>query len=183
MKNCSKENEVLQPYEIKLIKYTLNCLIFEFSKLIILLIFFYLHNSTKDFITSLLILLPLRWNSGGLHFQTYLGCLCWTLVFFITSTLILPSIEITYKTTKILFYLCLFLHILIAPIPSAKRPSPTINLQRKCKIYSILFLFFVGIIIHSVNRKTYSIIIGTIVLHTFQLTLAYIIRKKEVNIK
>lgn len=179
MKYHPKEAANLQPYEIKLIKYALTCFVLEFSKLIILLIFFIVNDSVNDFFISLFVLIPLRWNSGGIHFHSYLGCLCGTFLFFIASTLLLPSLKITYITAKFLFYLCLFLHLLIAPIPSAKRPSITITLKRKYKIRSILFLIVLGIMIRFLQRRASSIILGTLTLHTFQLMTAYIIRQQR----
>ena len=85
MKSFIKSNLKLQNYEIKIIKYVCLCFISETSKFFLLLLFFYFQNHIKEYLVSLLILLPLRWYSGGLHLKHYLSCLCASLIFFVMT--------------------------------------------------------------------------------------------------
>lgn len=177
MKSFIKSNLKLQNYEIKIIKYVCLCFISETSKFFLLLLFFYFQNHIKEYLVSLLILLPLRWYSGGLHLKHYLSCLCASLIFFVMAICIFPKISMPAYLYDYLYFTSLLVHTLIAPVSSTQRIALLSNTRIKVKLYSISFLIFYGIIIYILDNSTISIIIlGTIVIHTFQLLFAYAIK-------
>ena len=73
-KYFENEYELSQIDSIKL-KYSLELVIGELSKLLILFFIFWVLDKATDFICSLLILMMIRVFTGGLHFKHYGICI------------------------------------------------------------------------------------------------------------
>lgn len=167
-------------HEIKLIRYTIISILSELSKFIILLIFFSSISKTYEFLMSIIVLLMLRCNAGGLHFKHYTSCLIATFILVLLSICVLPNI-VQLKTLSILLLLlgCILINYIIGPIPATNKPFPDYSLIIRSKINSFTFVFLYLILAFIIQNKP-LIIIGfwTIILQTLQLVFAHIIRLK-----
>ena len=77
-------------YDIAMVKYVLTSIFYEFSKLIIFGIFFGFLGYFKSFLVSLILLLFLRINIGGIHCKHYITCFLLTFVVLFSSIILLP---------------------------------------------------------------------------------------------
>ena len=73
-------------YDIAMVKYVLTSIFYEFSKLIIFGIFFGFLGYFKSFLVSLILLLFLRINIGGIHCKHYITCFLLTFVVLFSYT-------------------------------------------------------------------------------------------------
>ncbi len=176
MKYFTRNQLKLDTYEIKIIRYAILCIVSEFSKLLILFAIFCIGNHILEFLISLLVLLPLRWFSGGLHLKTYRGCLITTVIFFFITVYIFPRLLPKSFLLNLFVLISTSINFLIAPIPSSKRVGLFKHSLRKYKIYSLVYLIFYNIVIYFLHHKISFIIVGTIIAHTIQLLIAYSIK-------
>lgn len=171
-------------YEKELQEYYWKCFISEFSKIIIFLLIFIFLNLTKEYIAALLYLMLLRNNGGGLHCKHYVSCLLVSFTFLFGS--ILLAMYVT--PPQIFIYISILLSALIGyhlvPITSTNRPAATFEQVKKSKRTTtvIILLFFILLCICPHNTYIY---IGywTIILHIFQLIIAYSIKEVKKNVQ
>lgn len=181
---AKRKTKELSEYEKKLQEYYWKCFISEFSKIIIFLIVFMLLGFTKEYVAALFYLMVLRNNGGGLHCKNYISCLLVSFTFLCGSILLgtyaAPPQTLLYTVT--LF--CAATGYYLVPITSDNRPAATPEQVKKSKRNTVvaILLFFVLICICPLN--TY-ICIGywTIVLHIFQLVIAYLSKEVKGNAK
>lgn len=112
----------LSPLDSVKLRYSIEVIFNDISKLIILSIIFSILNCASDFIYSVIALLSIRIFTGGLHFKTYFGCFLFTGIFFSTSILLKNNIPIESNDLILLFIFSLLTIFLFAPIPGENRP-------------------------------------------------------------
>ena len=175
--NYLEEEFGLSPLDKIKLRYSIEFLINDISKLLILFVLFYILGKRTDFIYSVIALQLIRPFTGGLHFKTYTSCLVFTGIFFATSILLNTYINLD-SFFIILFIFSLTTIFLIAPIPSKNRPnySNKKQLQFKLRGLTVLIIHFIAYII--VNKHPYlNNAIWVLVLQSFQLLI-----KKGVDI-
>lgn len=159
------------------LKYSLEVLINEISKLLILLILFSVAGKTKEFIYSLLALITIRPFAGGLHFKSYAGCLVFSGIFFASSMFLNNNIYLA-SNIPIIFILLIATILFIAPITSENRPvySKEKLLQFKLISLAIILIHFIAYTI--LNENSYlNNSIWIFILQSIQLII-----KKGVNL-
>lgn len=140
--NYFKNEFNLSKIESAKLKYSLEIIFNDLSKLLILFFFFSIVGKKSDFIYSAITLLLLRPFTGGLHFKTYYGCLFFTVVFFISCITFKNYFSI--NSLLIIFLLFIFLAAIIlffAPITSKSRPAYSDRKKQKFKLLSLIILF------------------------------------------
>ena len=155
----------------------------EFSKICIFLIIFIFLDLTTEYIFSLLYLMLLRNNGGGLHCKHYISCLLVSFTFIYVSIFLAIYITVPKPLTYISIVLCMLFGYYLVPITSNNRPAATPLQIKRCKqnTVSIIILFF--ILICLCPHSTY-IYIGywTIILHILQLLIAQAKREVSKNV-
>lgn len=138
---CSSELNLNEIDEIKL-KYSLEIILTDLSKFIILLLFFSLIGKSTFFIITFPFLSLLRILTGGLHFKTYFGCLGFSFGFFLLT--FFCSIYIHLDDVHIILILILSLISIYttAPMPSKGRPKYNSKKILKFKALAILLVVF-----------------------------------------
>lgn len=146
----------------------------ELSKLIILFIIFSLLGKQLEFILTAIILLPIRCNAGGLHLQTYWGCLIATILFFLCAIVPLPILfPINVQLALSLLLLCAILNTCLGPVINPTRPSLSASQIKKSRIcITLTFLLYGIILLVTRNVEKWSCCIWILVLQTIQLILA-----------
>lgn len=170
-------------YDIAKVKYVLASLFSEFSKLILFGALFGVLGYFYPFLFSIILLLFLRINIGGLHCKHYMSCLILTFLILYTSIMFLPNL-ITLSTTSIMFFsiICMVINFYIGPVASPFRPTPDSVLIKSCRNigFVIIFTFIISVsIFQNILFLAPYIQVGfwTIVLHTIQLIIAKVLRK------
>lgn len=165
----------LNDYQIRQLKYMIITFTSEISKLVLLGILFYA--KFDSFIFTTLILLLLRKSTGGLHLKTYWGCLIFSAMYYIFAIVILPHIPINVMIQILLLLLCIAINLKIGAVTSSYRPMANdhqIHRARK-NIIIILSLYLFTYMIPTIQYRTIGF--WVIILHTLQLTVAYILQK------
>ncbi|MBS4535130.1 accessory gene regulator B family protein [Clostridium sp. D2Q-14] len=120
------------------LKYTLQVIISELSKVIILLIIFSFIGKRIYLVYSIITLLSIRIFTGGLHFKTYNGCLISSCFFFLIILIASINVPLNSLILVTLFVFTIISVIFLAPIPSKSRPMYSTPKIIKFKILGIL---------------------------------------------
>lgn len=170
-------------YDIAKVKYVLASIFSEFSKLLLFGILFGILGYFYSFLVSIVLLLFLRINIGGLHCKHYMSCLFLTFIVLFCSIMFFPNLISLSASYIILFsMICMIINYWIGPIASPFRPTPDSVLIKSCRNIGFLIIFsfilFVSIF-QNFSFLALYIQVGfwTIVLHTIQLIIAKILRK------
>lgn len=167
--------------EIKQIKYVLSALFSDFSKLFLMGILFFILHKFPEYIGAVIVLLFIRTNSGGLHFNHYTTCLLFSFLLLFSSVILLPDIVTINKLFMISdLTLCIFISFLLNPVRCVYRPAPDRNLIRMCHINTFKYIFIFLILSYALPLN--SVIISgfwTINLQMLQLIAANIWKKGD----
>lgn len=165
-------------YEIAQINYFISSMISDFSKILLLSIFFFTIHKINLFIPAAFILCLLRACTGGIHFKHYISCLAMSFLIFVTGICFLSYMQITKPLQIILLCICIIINYLCSPVVSVFRPIPDgIKIQRsKQKSFLIIFSFMLLTFILPKNQYI-DICFWMIILQSIQLFVAKIYRK------
>ena len=174
-----KSKDHYTEHEIKLIQYTLKTFVSEFSKLIILGLFFSFVSKFYEYLLTVLIFLFLRRYSGGYHCKTYLSCFIISFLYMFLNIMVLPnySINIIFK-----FFLLLGAFLIInsiSPLPSFYHKKLNQYQISKYRTYIDSFLIIYTILVLKFPNNRF-ILIGfwEIIIHTLQLSIEFFKRKR-----
>jgi accessory gene regulator B len=158
--------------ETEKINYGLKIVLGESFKLIIIVCIFLAIGMLKYFLFSLIILMSIRIFAGGLHFNTTLKCLVFTMAFFIVTSYIAPNISLSnYNIYSLLGLLILIIISIRAPETNPNRPIKDKKRRGILKCLSIFFtlIWFFILIFHIKNIKLINCGISTLLLQAIQL--------------
>lgn len=136
-----KEFELCDKDCIKL-RYALEIILNDCSKLILLFLTFSLLDTSVNFLYCFLTLSLLRPFTGGLHFKTYIGCILFSGAFFYLSIFLADAIPLDFSSTVILLLLSGVTMLLLAPIPAKTRPVHPPGKILKFKCFSMVIISF-----------------------------------------
>lgn len=155
------------------LNYFFSCMIYEGSKLILFLIFFALTQHLKGFLYSMLILLPLRIISGGLHFKHYLSCFAFSFGYFYLVNVPLMNIMPSFEITIVILCICILVNYRIGPVTSVSRPALTAEAINRGKFHIFLATVYDTILTMLFYEASLACVgFWTIVLHSVQLIIA-----------
>ena len=161
------------------LNYFFSCIVYEGSKIILFLLFFTITGHLKEFLYSILILLPLRIISGGLHFKHYLSCFAFSFGYFYVVTTPLRSMIPTFGITFVTLCICVLVNFHVGPVTSDSRPALSAKDIKQGKLH-ILVATIYDTILTIVLYDTELAPIGfwTILLHSVQLVIAKLRKKR-----
>lgn len=167
---------ILSHVDLRKMRYGMEVIFNELIKIIILLILFAALNRLTYFLFSMIILITIRCFSGGLHFQTNLECLLFSIIFFIASTY--EKIYMLICSVRLRYLAMAFSIIaigLLSPVTSINRPIKNKRKQRLLKINAVLFtVLWAYILLYKIEEPSFAAIgIITIVLQALQLIASY----------
>lgn len=169
----------LSTYDKAKLNYFFSCIVYEGSKIIVFLLFFVATQHLKGFLYSMLILLPLRIISGGLHFKHYVSCLAFSFGYFYLVNIPLINIIPDFRVTLIVLCICILVNYQIGPITSDSRPNLTPEEIKRGRL-RILVATAYDTILTLLFYETPLAPIGfwTIILHSVQLVIAKLRKKR-----
>lgn len=134
------------------LKYSIEVLFNDISKILILLVVFFILGKTREFIYSVIALLTLRPFTGGFHFKSYMGCLLFTGGFFVSSIALNANAYIS-TFILILFVFSSITILMTAPIISKNRPRYSHKKQLHFKFIglSIVIVHFIAYVVTNKN--------------------------------
>lgn len=162
--------------------YILTGIAYEGSKLILFFIYFALTHHLKSFCYSLMILLPLRIISGGLHFRHYSACLLFSFGYFYLVNIILSGIRVALPIAVLALCICIVINGKIGPITSDSRPALTAEqITKSRQRITIITIYEAMLTIIFYDTPLASVGLWTIILHSLQLMIANLKKKRGEN--
>lgn len=170
-----KEEHHYTDYQIKLVHYVLMSLLSEFSKFILMGLFFYYTSKLSYYLFSVSLLLILRRYSGGLHCKSYPACLITSFCYLYICIMILPQYAPVRFIQLILLAAAIVISYYISPIPSPYHKELQHGQIKSYKMILVIliFLYFVSVFILPPNRYL-AIGFWVIMIHILQLIAAYL---------
>lgn len=160
------------------LKYSMEVIFNDLSKLVILLILFSIAGYAKDFLYSAIALLTIRPFTGGLHLKTYTQCILFTGAFFIISILLKNLIYVTQNIYFLLFTISMLLISGFAPIIGDNRPAFSNKKLYQFKLTGIVILILHLIVyLHNKNHPYIINSIWVMTLQSIQILIARGVRK------
>lgn len=173
-----RNNNFLTEKDILKIQYTLEVLLGDLAKFIILFLIFFSLNEIPLFILSFIILISTRTLGGGIHFKTFYSCLIFTIAYFIIVLLFSKLSAKPNINFCIIFFIMFFIITLaLAPCHNEKRP---IKNRATLKILSLISLTFWSILYFNLSNMQICNCIFISIL--FQIIQLIIVNKKGVVI-
>lgn len=155
------------------IKYVVQLIVGDLSKLLLMFVIFGFAGFWLEFLYAAIALSFFRVFTGGLHFKTYMGCFFFSILFFVAIIYLNHFVPLVNQSVINLALLNTTIMILLSPMQSVTRPLPT---KRKTILFKLIACMF--ILIHSIgfiasNQHPYfNISIWVILLQSIQLLIA-----------
>lgn len=168
-------------YEIAQIKYFVNGLLSEISKILLIGSFFLLTGKLNLFLSAAIILCLLRIYTGGLHFNHYASCLAMSFSIFYIGICVLANIPVIKPIQLILLCICILINYTYAPVVSKVRPIPDgVKIHRsKRNSFWIITLYVLIVFIIPDNPYT-NIGFWMIILQSIQLIAAKLFERRYI---
>lgn len=161
------------------LNYFFSCIIYEGSKILLFLLFFTLTHHLKGFLYSIIILLPLRIISGGLHFKHYTSCLAFSFGYFYLVNVPLSDNMPAYGFTLVTLCICILINYYIGPVTSDSRPVLSAEDIKRGRLHIVIATVYDTILTALFYEKPLAPIgFWTIVLHSMQLIIAKLRKKR-----
>lgn len=163
----------LDELESAKLKYSLNTIISEVSKLIILFLIFIILDRKTFYLYSIITLFTIRPFTGGLHFDNYLNCLIFSILFFLLVLFSTIYITITPLLAFVLFVSSSISIATLVPIQSKYRLIANRKKSLKMKLIGLLSIF-IHYIVFIINPENLYIInaIWLLSFQSFQLIIS-----------
>ncbi|WP_312647938.1 accessory gene regulator B family protein [Aminipila sp.] len=176
-----QENNITDELGIIKIRYALAVLKNELIKTFILICIFALIGQLEAFLAVMLLILPIRVSTGGLHFKKNIPCFLFSLGYFISAICILPALQFGELTYYILLALSIFI-ICICPLaPSEQRPIISRKKYLQNKYFSLLYLviFTLILLVFIKNQGIIIMSIWALFLHAIELLFLKLHKRKD----
>lgn len=127
--------------DLEKINYSLQAILNETFKIIVLTILFLLIGKITYFFFSMILLFSIRIFSGGYHADTTIKCLSWTTLFFLTTSVAAPMLP----KLNIFIYITISLSSIMVvyfktPCPNSRRP---VRSKKRSWFFKLISTFFV----------------------------------------
>ena len=176
--HMASENANLNSKEQKFLIFRAKCILYDISKLILFVAFFAGMHKLRSFVYSFLIFYPIRQISGGLHFKHYFSCLMFSFAYMYLVVVMLAPLTLELAVIVPILIVCAAVIYAIGPIRPPSRPALSKQefAEQRKKALSIVCYECVFIVLFY-DSMLASAGYWTIILHTIQLIVAFIIKK------
>jgi len=180
IKNILNRIRLLNRYEeedIDMIRYSLEAILWEVEKIIILVLVFALMGYLDYFLFTCLVVIPIRILAGGYHSQTAIGCLSITFIGFFLAIIVMPKLPLTSGWIIALAVFSLSVTLIAAPMYPLERAAliKTDNNGKK-KVLALVITALWLIFIYHGHPYAYPAL-AIIVLQNVQLLFEYLKRR------
>ncbi len=159
--------------------YGFQVLLYELSKLLILILISILFHRTIEVFIITVVLMSIRSYCGGLHFSHYISCFVFTAGFYI-AVIALSSYSLPENAIALGLVVSLAIFTLVGPITSVMRPRlKPADVQRYTRRVTYILLGYSALILVFETLPYRNIIFWVIVLQILQLLCARMTQKGE----
>ena len=162
-------------YQIAQLKYTFTILFSEISKLVI--IAFLLRNHFTMFLYAAVLLCTLHISSGGLHANTYWGCLLMSFLFFYVPICLLPHTGIPKIWMTAMLVGCAAAIAFIGPIESKYRKPLSDRAKKRLVARSLAIISIHLILFCLYDSEIFTVGSWIIIFEVAQLAIAKIYKE------
>ena len=171
-------NHHLSNYQVAQIFFLCKTLFSEISKILLMGVLF--AHRLPFYFFALFIMVFLRCSMGGLHFDTYIGCLAASTLYLWLAVVLLPRMAVARALQIIALLLCILICNVVGPVVSKYRPASIQKQFRKNTRFTTLFILIYGLILYRIPQNPYMRVgFWVILLHSLQLMAAKIRKKGE----
>lgn len=176
----------LERYEeddIDMMRYSLQTILWEIEKVIIIFLVFILTGHQTYFWYTLIVLMSIRVFAGGYHSRTALSCLFISFGVFFLAIIVLPKIPLNSMFILILSVFSLLVTFGVAPIRSIQKKAiqrKKNDMSKKIIAFIITLFWLILLFINQTNKYAFPVL-WIIVLQNSQLLFEYIRRKKGIR--
>ncbi|MFV0518074.1 MAG: accessory gene regulator B family protein [Aminipila sp.] len=166
-----QEQKVTDELGIIKVTYALAVIKNELIKTLLLLLIFALLGQAKTFLIVMLLILPIRISTGGVHFQKSIPCFLFSLTYFFLSIFVFPLLKLQQLSCYCLLAISSII-ICICPLaPSEARPILSRKKYLQNKYFSIIYLCIFNVIVLVVLKDNLIITIScwALFLHSVEL--------------
>lgn len=162
------------------LKYSLDVVLGESSKLMLLFLLFYTFNTHVPLLQAMLSLFLIRINTGGLHFKTYWGCLFFSAAFFASAVLLYAYMHLTPLLMMAIGVAGFAAIAVTAPVTSPCRPDYSKEARNRFRILgsAAVALHLIGFWATK-NNPYFTISVWVIFLQAIQLLFAKEMTRNE----
>ena len=166
-------------YELKVIRYVITALLYDLSKLILLIIMFYYLGFLPYFWCALIPFFLLRSKNGGIHTQNYWTCLLLTILVFVPTVIILPTAAPLTPILRIgLMIPCAITEYVLGPLLSHREVKLDQKGIQRNRLASFQVVLIVAILLFLFPENPYLLAsFWMVVLHTVQLAITKIYKE------
>ena len=164
--------------DVDMMRNSLQAILWETEKMIILFIIFTLMGQYDYFLVTLAVLVSIRVNAGGYHSGTALNCLIFTFIMFYLSIIILPQFPLNTIGIWLISVFSLFATLLAAPVKSSERKDIIKTKDSTSKILSLVITLFWLTLVYIFQDHSYTdSVLWIIFLQNVQLLFEYFRRR------
>nr|WP_315023128.1 accessory gene regulator B family protein [uncultured Aminipila sp.] len=176
-----QENNITDELGIIKIRYALAVLKNELLKTLILICIFAVIGQLKSFLVVMLLILPIRVSTGGIHFKKNIPCFLFSLGYFISAICVLPALQFEIISYYFILALSIFI-ICICPLaPSEQRPIISRKKYLQNKYFSLLYLviFTLILLVFIKSQGIITMSIWALFLHAIELLFLKLHKRKD----
>lgn len=163
-------------YQMKQLEFLLKTLTSEFTKLILIGLFFM--DVLPEYIFATLALALLRVSTGGLHCRRYISCLCVSFLYVFLCIRVLPLLYVPKLFQMILLFICLLTNYYIGPVTSEIHMALSVGCIQRVKLQAFVIIFFFLVTTYILpENPLLTVCFWVVILHTIQLLIAKIHKK------
>lgn len=178
----------LDKKEVNFLKFAYKAILYDCSKLLILLLFSLAIHKGPACILDLLLLAGLRSNHGGIHLKHYWSCFAMSFMVMIFSFIMPGLISMPKPVLLGILLLCMIINYAIGPLRSRQCRMKDTSVFKKNQIasFAIVFIYLTALYLFPVS---YTLTTGfwTISMYSAQLIVAkyiqYFIERRTTNEK
>jgi len=168
----AEQNYEFSKFELAKLKYMLETVVLNIAEMVIIGAFFIAIGRAMEFFVALGVLISTRSFAGGFHLKNFLYCFIFTAAVFVSTILILPTIDImTNGLMEVLLIIAILINIAMAPVSKRKSgQSPKSRMMFKC-ISTIILLMYIFFLLNTRQSPYAEIITWTLVFQSLQLII------------
>ena len=170
---------MLSEFDKERIRYSMNMLLNEAEKIVVLVLQFGVVGQLDMFVLSFMVLMSLRAFVGGMHFTKRWQCFLFTLLFFVVVIVSSKIVLINQVTRLLIGGLALINIVFCAPLPSRHR---ILVLERGRDILrkrAVITMFIWIVVSVMLSEKLSNVIVWTITMQQFEILYYQIIFKRK----
>lgn len=174
-------------YQIKLIRFSFTGILYDVSKTVIFLIFFYVTGKFWEFMFAAVPLILLRTRAGGIHFHKYWTCFLFSFVYLLAAVSLLPDLIVIHPLAVYPILLaCAVADYMIGAVNLKESLAceeesiltHKMRIMKRAKIQSFQVVCLVAVLIFIFPDSRYLVVsFWTVVLHTLQLSIKKLIKE------